>query len=127
MQGSVQGINTDLDNPSPLSDTNIESIFTDLTFEWLVNPDDRAVFELFGGPGFSWTSINPPVGKNDDDDVFTLHFGVGAKISATNNFYIRPDARVRWFADDENSAGSSDDGHIDWEVTLGFGWYLGGS
>jgi OOP family OmpA-OmpF porin len=126
MQGSVQGINTDLDNPTPLADTDIESVFTDLSFEWLVNPDDRAVFEVFGGPGYSWTSIDPPVGKTDDDNVFTMHFGIGAKITAANNFYIRPDARVRWFSDDENGAGTSDDGHTDWEISLGIGWYLGG-
>jgi hypothetical protein len=104
----------------------LDAFLADLSFEWLVNPDDRAVFQVYGGPGYGWVNFDPPTGKDDDDNVLTLHFGVGAKISITDEFYIRPDARIRWFDADEDPAGGPDDSHTDLEATIGFGWYLGG-
>ena len=127
LEVGVQGFNSDIDMPAPFNDFDADGIFADLTFVWMVNPDDRAVFQVFGGPGFGWWSYDDNVSatKDDDDDTWTAHFGVGGKISCTKRFYLRPEARVRWFDDDEDPSGADGDGHTDLETSIGFGWYLG--
>ena len=125
LEGSVLGFDSSVNNPAPFADTSVRALTTDLSFEWLANPDKRAVFELYGGPGYAWQDVNPPGPKNSiSEDVWTMHVGVGTKISITDNFYIRPDARVRWF-DGDNKAGHIDS-HTDWQTTVSFGWYIGG-
>lgn len=109
----------------------------DISLMGYINPDSRAVFTAYGGIGYAFQDADVDVNCNvlpdpvDDlcradkgareshtDDSFTLHAGVGAKIDVTESFYLRPDARVRWFEDRE-------DNEMDWEVSLGFGWWLG--
>jgi len=103
-----------------------DGLFFDLSFEWIINPDSRAAFLLFGGPGYA--SFNGDlVDKTGvlstasfDDDVFTAHAGVALRAQVTDRFYLRPDVRVRWNDSDLHS-----DDAYDWEASLGFGWYLG--
>jgi hypothetical protein len=115
-------------------EADVTAFMTDLSLVWHVNPDDRAVFHVFGGPGFAWSTTEVPTIPDpkfeDDDDTFTLHLGVGVNIYATETFYIRPDLAGRWFAEDEDNVtgpGTDGDSHIDWQFTLGLGWEWGGN
>jgi len=127
LQGAIQGFDTSANNAAPIVDTTKDALTVDLSFEWLANPDAKAVFELYGGPGYAWQNTNWPGPKNtDSDDVMTWHLGIGTKISITDNFYIRPGVTARWFGTDENPAGAGSDGHTDVEATVAFGWYIGG-
>ena len=135
LQVGFQGLDTNYDLVAPLTGAaDISSLMTDVSMIWHANPDSRAVFHVFGGPGYSWTSIEVPTvalpDLEDDDDVFTMHLGLGASIYATDNFYIRPDIAGRWFMEDEDNAvgaGTDSDSHTDWQFTLGFGWQWGGN
>lgn len=135
LQFGVQGLNTDYNLTAPLSGSaDIDALMTDLSLIWHANPDDRAVFHVFGGPGYSWSTIEAPSILDpkfeDDDDVFTMHLGIGVNIYATKNFYIRPDVAGRWFFEDEDNAlgpGTDGDSHTDWQFTLGLGWEWGGN
>ncbi len=92
----------------------------DISMGWMVNPDSRGVFHLYGGPGWSSVDVSIPAAKDESESGLSVHVGVGVQIAATDRFYIRPDARYRWVDGDEGS-----DDRNDWEATLGFGWYLG--
>lgn len=127
MQGSVEWLDTEYDLPAPLTGQgDISAAMARVDLVWNVNPDDRAVFHVFGGPGYSWVTTDVPVpldpSAEDDDSIFTLNLGVGVSIYATEHFYIRPDLSARWYADDEDG-----DGHTDVEATIGLGWQWGGN
>lgn len=99
---------------------DIDQWMFDVSFGWMVNPEDRGVFMLYGGPGWANTDIDVPVGKDFDDSSLSLHLGVAGLLEITPRFYMRPDGRYRWIDGDSNN-----DDRGDWEVTLGFGWALG--
>lgn len=108
-------------------DIDVDGVFFDLSFEWIVNPDSRANFIVYGGPGYAafnsdWHDKTGLLGGDFsvDDDVFTMHFGLSGRFQVTDIFYIRPDARVRWSDNDLRS-----DDSYDYEASIGFGWYLG--
>ncbi len=125
VQGGIQGFDSGINNTYPTADTTFDIVMVDVSFAWLANPDAKAVFELYAGPGYAWQTVNPPgTGNTIDENVFTGHVGVGAQIGITKSFYIRPDARYRWF-DGSDSTGHVDS-HGDLEATISFGWYLGG-
>lgn len=106
-----------------------DQLMADISLEWQVNPDDMAVFQLYGGPGYVWSDsqISGPGFKGDGDfNTWSLHAGVGVQIGITDRFYIRPDARGRWFdADDDSSFDEDEQDQIDWEASVAIGWYLG--
>ena len=118
----VQNFDTSYNNTVAPTHATWDDWMGDLSFEWQVNPTNRAVFVLYGGPGYAWQHYSDNLGKSASADVWTAHVGIGAKINIAGRFYIRPDARVRWYADD-NTHGV--DNHTDWQATVGFGWELG--
>jgi len=133
VQLGLQGADLDYELNAPLSGAaDISMFMADVSFIVNVNPDARAVFHVFGGPGYSWTNTElPHIAPNfdDDDNVWTAHVGIGTDIQATERFYIRPDVAIRWFSEDEDDtpgASSDSDSHTDWQFTLGFGWRFGG-
>lgn len=130
IQGNAQWLATSFERSAPFagSSGDVTATIVDLSLIWNANPDDRAVFHVFGGPGYAWTNIDLTPAVEDDDDVFTLHLGLGASIYATKHFYIRPDVAVRWFSEDEGSTPTVDgDGHTDFQFTVGLGWEWGGN
>lgn len=108
------------DDATSAVSVDVEQTLLDVSFEWLVTPDSRAVFVVYGGPGYAWADSDTVTvaGKTTiDDSFFTAHVGLGARISLGDRFYIRPDARVRWL--------DTTDEPIDWEATFALGWYIG--
>lgn len=106
-----------------------DALFFDISFEWLVNPEDLAVFVVYGGPGLvsTETSFVDPgdFTKNFlvDGEEFSVHFGLGARISAGERWFLRPDVRLRWFDDGHPLNGNDEE--LSWEATFGVGWYIG--
>jgi hypothetical protein len=111
---------------SGLFEQDTDGLFFDVSFEWIVNPDSEAVFIVYGGPGYAAFNadyrdkLGTGLDFSVDDDVFTVHAGMTARFQVMENFFIRPDLRVRWSDSDLRS-----DDAYDWEATLGVGWYLG--
>ena len=118
MQIGAQMFSTDY--PTIAGDVEIDQWMADVSFGWYANPDSRAVFLVYGGPGWSSTDMDFPVLKDDSDSSLSAHVGIAGVIGIGNRFYLRPDARYRWIDGDD---GGDDRG--DWEATLGFGWTLG--
>ncbi|MEM7245191.1 MAG: outer membrane beta-barrel protein [Acidobacteriota bacterium] len=84
----------------------------DLSAVYHVNPEDTAVFTVFGGVGASFIDVDPSA---FEDDTFTAHFGLAGKFAVSEHAYLRLDARARWLEDSD---------HVDLETTfaLGFRW-----
>ena len=118
LQFGAQMFSTDYSTPA--GDVDVDQWMFDTSFGWYVNPDSRAVFLVYGGPGWSNTDMDFPVVKDESDSSLSAHVGIGGVISFGHRFYLRPDARYRWIDGDDNS-----DSRGDWEATLGFGWALG--
>lgn len=79
-------------------------------------------FGVFGGLG--WATIDalvhvPGIDNNIEvsDDTFTFHAGLNYQWNVTDTFFIRPEARVRWF--DATDAGYDE---TQWETVAHFGW-----
>ena len=118
MQLGAQNFSTDYDTVP--GQVDIDQWMLDLSMGWNVNPDSKAVFTVYGGPGWASTDVDFPVLKDTSDSSLTAHVGLGLRVQIANRFYIRPDARWRWIDGDDKS-----DDRNDWEATLGFGWTLG--
>jgi hypothetical protein len=135
MQLDLSHFETDFDVPAPgfpglpAGDYDYDQFMADLSFEWQINPDDRAVFQVYGGPGYAWTDVDGPGSfKADGDDFWSLHAGAGVQIGITDRFYVRPDVRARWFdTDGDDNNAFRDDTSVDWQGTVAIGWYLGGN
>lgn len=120
LQFGLQSFSTDVD--AALSDVDIDQVMFDVSLGWVVNPEDKAVFMLYGGPGWSETDYDlvVPGLKDESDSSLSAHVGVAGLIQIGNRFYLRPDGRFRWIDGDHVSGDRND-----WEITLGFGWALG--
>ncbi|HWN42174.1 MAG TPA: porin family protein [Thermoanaerobaculia bacterium] len=107
----------------------------DLSLQWYPGGGN---FVVFGGPGFSRldgevsiTFFGDTLTDSDTADVLTAHAGLGYEWQVTDQFFIRPEARVRRYFDDENDIG--DDEEIlnvsyeatDYEASVVFGWRFG--
>jgi hypothetical protein len=107
----------------------------DLSLQWFPGGGN---FLVFGGPGFaridgevSLTVFGERFSGSDTADVLTAHAGLGYEWQITDRFFIRPEARVRRYFDDEDSI--PDDEEIifvayeatDYEASVVFGWRFG--
>ena len=79
-------------------------------------------FGVFGGLG--WATIDAELyqaGSNNNlsvsDDTFTMHVGMNYQWNIGDSFFIRPEARVRWF--DATDARYDE---TQWETVAHFGW-----
>jgi hypothetical protein len=128
-----------LDEESPLPgfgiDLEVDITNLDLSLQWFPGGGN---FVVFGGPGFaridgdvSITFFGDTLTDSDTADVLTAHAGLGYEWQVTDQFFIRPEARVRRYFDDENDIG--DDEEIlnvsyeatDYEASVVFGWRFG--
>lgn len=94
---------------------DLNMAFTDVSLKWYPKPGHRAEVFFYGGPGWAFFDLQEPFPASADS--FTLHSGVGVDVKVNDRFYIRPDIRGRWIED------SSD---VDFEVSVGFGFRVGG-
>ncbi len=125
------------DDPIPSFDVDFEIDVTnlDLSLQWFPGGGN---FVVFGGPGFSRIDAEVRViflgerfTDSDTEDVLTAHLGLGYEWPVTERFFIRPEARVRRYFDDEEE--NLDDEEIldvtyeatDYQASLVFGWRFG--
>jgi hypothetical protein len=127
MDFGVQGYRTSQDVGA--DNLDIEYWLVDVSFAWYANPEDKAVFTLFGGPGYASRDWNWDVAnaKDFDQDGISAHVGIAGEIQCTDHFYIRPEALVRWIPgqNDVNNLGTDLEDATDWQVGIGWGWYIG--
>lgn len=119
---SAQKFHTDIDTVG--AEVDVDQLFLDVPVVWSFNPDSKSVFQVWGGVGYAIRDFDfAAAGTVDDDaDALSLNFGLGSEIAVTEKFYIRPETSGRWL--EGNDAGTIEDG-IDWQVGVGFGWYIG--
>ena len=92
-----------------LGGQKLEQTMLDFSVLWHVNPAARSVFNVYGGPGWTFADFGATSG-----DSLTLHVGLGAKIGVSDRFYVRPDARYRWYEE------SGADNEIEASVSVGW-------
>lgn len=107
------------------SQLRFDLYLVDLSFQWYPTGND---FYLFAGPGWATLDLKvdlPGPGNNIEasDDIFTLHAGLGYQWKLGDSFFLRPEARARWFDGQEFDSDDIDayDG-LDTEYSLAFGW-----
>ncbi len=110
------------------SDLRFQLLLADLSFQW--HPGGGG-FYVMAGPGFATVDVEVDIpGTNndfeDDDSTFTLHGGLGYRWDIGTSFFIRPEAKARWFdgTDFDADDSASWDG-LDTEYTLAFGFRFG--
>ncbi|HEX4956454.1 MAG TPA: outer membrane beta-barrel protein [Thermoanaerobaculia bacterium] len=110
------------------SDLRFQLLLADLSFQW--HPGGGG-FYVMAGPGFSTIDVEIDLAGdnndfNDDDSTFTLHGGVGYRWDIGSSFFIRPEAKARWFdgTDFDADERASWDG-LDTEYTLALGFRFG--
>jgi opacity protein-like surface antigen len=82
-------------------------------------PDRQYHPYVMGGPGYTFISLDVDGGLaglsgDIEDDSFTLDWGGGVKIDATDRMLVRPAVRWRWYE-------GRDEGSIDVEFLFGVG------
>lgn len=115
----------------PEFDVDLEFELTnlDLSVQWFPGGGN---FVVFGGPGIarlesevSVTFLGQRFSESESSNILTAHAGVGYAWTVGDRFFIRPEARVRSYFDDDDNG--DDDFEVsydstDYEVGLTFGW-----
>ena len=100
-------------------------IHVDLSAAWY--PTDNGRFSIFFGPGFASGNIDVPGTREElSDDVFSAHVGLGYEAEITPNFYIKPDARLRWYELEGFGPDGGKDSQLTYEAAIALGWRFGG-
>ncbi|HEX6899019.1 MAG TPA: outer membrane beta-barrel protein [Thermoanaerobaculia bacterium] len=134
-EGSVTRVDLadafDIEEDPFLPDFNLEIDITnfDFSLQWFPGGGN---FVVFGGPGValidadvSVTIFGQRFSESDSSNVLTAHAGLGYTWQIGDRFFIRPEARVRAYFDDELD---EDDDFavsyeaVDYEAGLTFGW-----
>jgi hypothetical protein len=113
-------------------DFDIDLTNVDLSLQWFPGGGS---FVVFGGPGVSRiatevtaTIFGETLSDSNVKEIFTAHAGLGYEWLISDRFFIRPEARVRRFFDDEEELPDEDDvlavtyEGTDYEASLVFGW-----
>lgn len=124
-----------LDDEGPAGfdfDFDIDLTNLDLSLQWFPGGGS---FVVFGGPGVSRiatdvtaTIFGQTFSDSDVEEIFTAHAGLGYEWLISDRFFIRPEARVRRFFDDEEELPDDEDILVvtydatDYEASLVFGW-----
>ncbi len=110
-------------------DLRYNLILADFSFQWYPGGHN---FYLFAGPGFARVDLEADVPGDDNDfeqsdDVFTINGGVGYRWNLGEKWFIRPEAKARWF-DGSEFKGSDIDAYkgLDREYSLAIGYHWGG-
>jgi hypothetical protein len=104
------------------STCDLDVNFYDFSAEWYPGGHDWSLYA-----GLGWASgdfdVNIPGDSNDrsvSDDAFTWHLGTAWTWHVGTNFYIRPDAKLRFIELDQSGRGKYDS--EDPEFKVGLGW-----
>ncbi len=93
---------------SRIADDDVDLWLADVSAKYYYKNGERTGLYLLGGPGLF-------LSDELDADEPMLHFGLGAEIGFGRRFYLRPELRGRWFADDVDAVNIGD-------LSVGFGW-----
>ena len=115
----------------PEFDLEFDLTNLDLSLQWFPGGGN---FVVFGGPGvarldaeISVVFFGERISESESSTIFTAHAGVGYAWQIGERFFIRPEARVRRYFDDELDESGGEDLEIsykstDYEAGLTFGW-----
>ena len=115
-------------------DFQVDLYNLDLSLQWFPRGGN---FLVFGGPGVARIESEIDVfffgarfSETDSSNIFTAHAGLAYQWQITDRFFIRPEARVRRYFDDEPSLSEVEDFEVsyeatDYEASVVFGWRLG--
>lgn len=115
-------------------DLQVDLYNLDLSVQWFPREGN---FLIFGGPGIARIEseidvvfFGTPFSASDSSDIITAHAGLAYQWQITDRFFIRPEARVRHYFDDEDELSESEDFDVsyeatDYEASVVFGWRLG--
>jgi len=128
------------DNESELPDLNVDfkvDLYNlDLSLQWYPRGGH---FLVFAGPGVAqidarvdFRIFGTTISDSDTSQIFTAHAGLAYDWQINDRFFIRPEARVRRYFDDDPRA-SEDQGTFiavsydatDYEAGIVFGWRIG--
>jgi hypothetical protein len=105
-------------------DVDADIIHVDFQAQYYPRADGN--FAIFFGPGWASGNVDIPGSTEDiSDDVFSAHVGLGYEIDVTPNFYIKPDARARWYELEGFGQDGGKDSQVTYEATIALGWRLG--
>jgi len=106
----------------------------DLSLQWFPGGSN---FVLFAGPGIARLDTEVRVrffgqtaSASDRSDIFTAHAGLAYEWQINDRFFVRPEARVRRYFDDDGGEASPEDPLVvsykntDYEAGVTFGWRL---
>jgi hypothetical protein len=83
-------------------------------------------FNIYFGPGWASGNVDVPGSTEDlSDDVFSAHVGLGYEADITPTFYIRPDARLRWYELEGFGQDGGKDNQLTYEAAIALGWRFG--
>jgi hypothetical protein len=131
----------DSDNPFPqLFDFDFDAALTnlELSVQWFPGAGS---FAVFGGPGLARLDVDLTAtvfgqrfSESETADILTAHAGIAYEWRIGRSFYLRPEARVRRYFDDEIEDDGSFDDELevsyratDYEANVVLGWRIGGS
>lgn len=113
-------------------DLQLDLYNLDLSLQWFPQGGN---FVVFGGPGVSRLDAEVSVtvfgerfSESDTSNILTAHFGLGYDWQVNDRFFIRPEARVRRYFDDEIDESDVEEGlavsykATDYEAGVTFGW-----
>jgi hypothetical protein len=105
-------------------DVDADIIHVDFQAQYYPRADGN--FAIFFGPGWASGNVDVPGSTEDiSDDVFSAHVGLGYEIDVTDSFYVKPDARLRWYELEGFGADGGKDNQITYEAAIAIGWRLG--
>jgi hypothetical protein len=115
----------DVADSQGFSGEDVDADLVHLDFSLAYYPGDGG-FSLFFGPGFASGNIDVP-GTTEElsDDVFSAHVGLGYEFGS-RGFYVKPDARLRWYELEGFGADGGKDSQITYEAAIALGWRFGG-
>lgn len=123
IEGNFGYFDTEASLPAPINDLDITAWFVDVSLVFQANPDGRAVFLAYAGPGWTdWSADTKLAGVDGDESSFSGHVGLAGKFYATDRVFIRVDGKVRFFDIDNDI---QDDSVTDYEGTVSIGWTIG--
>lgn len=115
-------------------DLNADLYNLDVSLQWFPGRGDLLVF---AGPGIAWldaeidvTFFGQTVSESDSVEIFTAHAGLAYEFQVSDRTFVRTEARVRRYFDDEIDQDTVDVFAVsyeatDYEASVIFGWRLG--
>ena len=116
-------------------DFKVDLYNLDLSLQWFPGGGD---FLVFGGPGVArldtrirGSAFGQTFSESDTSNILTAHLGLAYQWQIGDGFFVRPEARVRRYFDDDDSLSEDDSLAVsyeatDYEASLIFGWRFGG-